>query len=174
MNSVDAIPSCFVKINFNIILPSTPKSESGVFRKWTDMLFRRISWFTGLGAQDNAVACNRQFHCNFSCCLVEPLLLLPVHPKFHFTPYTHWLGNELIALPLRTQRENRNNKRSKHQIPEFERSKHVGVSQICGNPDRSFRQLQSLPFRIIRVKIKSNPLLIQTTTENCGKLHNEI
>jgi len=159
MNSVDAIPSYFFKINFNIILPSTSKSESGVLRKWTDILFRRISLFTGIGAQDNAVACNRQFHCNFSCCLVEPLLLLPVHPKFHFIPYTHWLGNELIALPLRTQRENRNTKRSKHQIPEFERSKGVSVSHLRGNSDRSFRS-----FRTIRAKIKSNPSLIQTTT----------
>jgi hypothetical protein len=37
MNSIDAIPSCFFKINFNIILPSTPKSKSGVLRKLTDI-----------------------------------------------------------------------------------------------------------------------------------------
>jgi hypothetical protein len=84
-------------------------------------------------------------------------------------PSTHWLGNELVALPLRTPRENRNNKRSKHQIPEFKRSKNVDVSNLCGNSDRSFRQLRSLSFRIIRVKIKSNPLLIQTTTSGAHR-----
>ena len=141
-----------ILFKIHITLPSTPKSESGVFRKWTDILFKRNPTIYRIrGTGKRSCVCNRLFNYNFFCLVDPPPYCFSVHPKFHFIPYTHWLGNELVAVPLRThrKREKRNTKRSKHKIPELERPKNVG-----GKSDRSFRQLQSLSFPIIRVKIK--------------------